>query len=109
MGPMTAETVPNAFDLTTSRGRLRAYLGGWWQYYRHGQSARVFVKLDRFVRERVARHLARSQPKGRGRKRRSWRAYQDWLEQERVLPPLAPWSHAPQPYRGRAKVRWRAV
>jgi group II intron reverse transcriptase/maturase len=91
------------------RRRLRAYLGGWWQYYRHGQSARVFVKLDRFVRERVARHLARSQPQGRGRKRRSWRAYQDWLQQERVLPTLAQWSHAPQPYRGRAKVRGRAV
>ena len=31
MGPMTAETVPNAFDLTTSRGRLRAYLDYLWK------------------------------------------------------------------------------
>jgi RNA-directed DNA polymerase len=92
------------------RRQLQAYLGGWCHYFRHGASARVFAKLDEYVRERVARHLARSQPSGRRRRRRHWSAYADWLKRSSELVPLLTLRHAaPRPYRGAAKVRWRAV
>ena len=42
--------------------KLGVYLGGWCHYYRHGESARMFAKLDHYVEERVARNLTRSQP-----------------------------------------------
>lgn len=54
---------------------LRPYLTGWCQYYRHGQRATIFQKLDQFGHERVARNLARSQPTGRRRKHRTGREY----------------------------------
>jgi group II intron reverse transcriptase/maturase len=92
------------------RRQLQAYLGGWCHYFRHGASTQVFAKLDEYVRERVARHLARSQPKGRGRRRRSWIAYAQWLKQSVAIVPLLTLRQAaPRPYRGLAKVRWRAV
>jgi RNA-directed DNA polymerase len=90
--------------------KLGQYLGGWCHYYRHGESARMFAKLDRYVEERAARNLARSQPKEKRRRRRSWVAYRDWLRQAQVLPRLEELKHASSKgYRGRAKVRWRAV
>jgi RNA-directed DNA polymerase len=90
--------------------RLGAYLGGWKQYFRHGQGARTFVKLDQFVVERVARNLARSQPSGKSRQRRCWGEIAGALEREGVLPPLARLgTEALRAYRGRGKVRWRAV
>src|SRR5207244_7712192 len=52
--------------------RLGRFLQGWKHYFRHGESARTFAKLDQFVTERVARNLARSQPKGKHRQRRRW-------------------------------------
>jgi RNA-directed DNA polymerase len=90
--------------------RLRAYLQGWKHYFRHGQSARTFAKLDQFVTERVARNLARSQPKGKHRQRRRWRAVAQELEREGVLPKLGRLgTETLQALRGRAKARWRAV
>jgi group II intron reverse transcriptase/maturase len=92
------------------RRQLQAYLGGWSQYFRHGTSTAVFAKLDEYVRERVARHLARSQPKGRRRCRRSWRAYAHWLKHSGELVPLLTLRHAAvRPPRGGVKIRWRAV
>ncbi len=89
--------------------RLRAYLRGWCHYYRRGQGTRVFTKLDEWVRERVARHLARSQPTGRRRRRRHWTAYAQSLRQERRLAQLTQLQHErPLAYRGRANVRWKA-
>ena len=91
------------------RQRLRAYLKGWKQYFRHGQSTRVFAKLDDYVQERVARNLARSQPTGRKRRQRSWGEYALWLRQEKGLPRLRSQPDTPpRPYRGRANVRWKA-
>ena len=90
--------------------RLRAYLGGWSDYFQHGQSAHCFAKLDRFVSERVARNLARSQPTGKRRQRRYWWEYHDWLQQEQVHPRLTTnRDDRPGRYRGRGKARWRAV
>jgi RNA-directed DNA polymerase len=90
--------------------RLGAYLGGWVHYFRHGQSARVFAELDEFVLERVARTLARSQPKTRGRKKRRWTEYREKLRKAGGLPTLGQLEQAiGRPFRGRAKVRWRAV
>jgi len=90
--------------------RLRAYLGGWSDYFQHGQSTRCFAKLERFVSERVARNLTRSQPTGKRRQRRHWWEYHDWLQHEQVLPRLTARRHdRPGRYRGRGKVRWRAV
>src|SRR5207247_5982427 len=60
--------------------RLRQYLAGWKQYFQRGQRYRVFVKLDRYVTERLARNLARSQPTGRKRRRRSRGEYAQALQ-----------------------------
>ena len=88
---------------------VNAYLWGWVHYFRRGSSGRTFLKLDEWVRERVARHLARSQPTGKRRRRRSWVAYAEWLRQQCPLRSLYQLRHAKAPsYRGRAKVRWRA-
>jgi RNA-directed DNA polymerase len=90
--------------------KLGAYLGGWCHYYRHGESARMFAKLDNYVEERVARNLARSQPTGKRRRRRSWVEYRTWLRKEKLLPRLMELKHAvSQVPRRRVKVRWRAV
>jgi RNA-directed DNA polymerase len=90
--------------------RLGRYLQGWKHYFRHGQSARTFAKLDQFVAERVARNLARSQPTGKHRQRRRWGEIAGELEREGALPKLARrGTEALQALRGRAKVRWRAV
>lgn len=90
--------------------KLGAYLAGWCGYYRHGESARTFAELDQHVEERVARHLARSQPTGKRRKRRHWWEYAEWLRQEKALPRLSERKRErPRSYRGRANVRWRAV
>jgi group II intron reverse transcriptase/maturase len=101
-------------------GRLRAqwtlclqeltrYLHGWRQYYGQGQSAGVFAKLDRYTGMRIARNRARSQPRGKGRKRRTWqeclRVLGTWgqLPRLRTLPaPRQP------PRRAAVKLGWRA-
>lgn len=89
---------------------LQKYLTGYCQYYRHGQSTAVFGRLDYFVECRIARNVARSQPVGRGRKRRSWRQPLETLRQWGKLPQLVQLQRGPFPaYRGAAKVRWRAV
>ena len=102
-------------------GRLRAhwaecmqalgrYLLGYGQYYRHGQSAAVFQKLNRFVGCRVARNYARSQPKGKRRKRRSWLDHLRRLQEWGRLPQLTRLSGQKVPARPRlVKDRWRAV
>jgi RNA-directed DNA polymerase len=90
--------------------RLGRYLQGWKHYFRHGESARTFAKLDQFVVERVARNLARSQPSGKHRQRRSWWKIAVALESEGVLPKLGRLgTETLQALRGRAKARWRAV
>ena len=92
------------------RRRLRAYLTGWKHYFRHGQSARPFAKLDQYVVERVARNLARSQPRGKQHQRRRWGEMAVRLAREGVLPKLARLgTETLRAFRGRAKVRWRAV
>lgn len=92
------------------RRRLGRFLQGWKHYFRHGESARTFVKLDQFVVERVARNLARSQPSDKNRRRRRWREIAATVERVGVLPKLARLeTEALQALRGRAKVRWRAV
>lgn len=88
---------------------LAAYLRGWSQYFRHGQSARVFHKLDRFVSMRLARNLARSQPSGKKRRKRTWLYY---LRHRsfKAVPTLAQISKGPYAaYQGQAKAGWRAV
>jgi len=90
---------------------LRRYLRGWCQYFRQGHrySAERFLNLDKYVHERVARNLARSQPTGKGRKRRTWRDYWRWLWREGGLARLSELRVASlPPYRGQANVPWRA-
>ena len=90
--------------------RLHRYLTGWGQYYRHGESAGVFRKLDAYVRERVARHRARSQPTGKKRRPRRWTHYLAVLKAWAPFPTLEAISRGRfKPYRGGANVRWRAV
>jgi RNA-directed DNA polymerase len=89
---------------------LRAYMAGWCQYYRHGQSTKVFGKLDYFVYQRVARNLARAQPTGKKRRPRRWQAYARRWAQWGKLPRLVALQKGTfTPYRGQAKVLWRAV
>ena len=92
------------------RPRLIRFLGGWCHYFRHGQSYQTFAKLDRWVEERVARHIARSQPQTRKRRRRQWTVYLAWLQEKKVIPKLNDLKRTPRAaYRGQANVRWRAV
>jgi len=89
---------------------LRAYLVGWCQYYRHGQSTKVFGKLDYYVHIRVARNLARSQPTGKHRHRRRWEYYARRLAAWGKLPRLTAIQKGTfAAYRGQANVVWRAV
>ena len=89
---------------------LRKYLVGYCQYYRHGQSRRVFRQLDDFVACRIARNSARSQPTGKGRKRRRWQDYLGGLRAWGKLPRLVDLqAEAFRDYRRNVKVRWRAV
>jgi len=85
------------------------YLRGWWGYYRHGQSSRVFRKLDQYARERLARNLARSQPKGEKRTERRWTFYVAHKSLQK-LASLASFSTTDiRQYKGQAKAGWRAV
>jgi group II intron reverse transcriptase/maturase len=91
---------------------LRRYLVGWCQYYRqgHSSSADTFGKLDKYVHERVARNLARSQPTGKRRQRRSWWDYWRWLWQAGGLVRLQDLRQGSLGRsRGPVNVRWRAV
>lgn len=89
---------------------LERYLRGWSQYYRHGESARTFAKLDRYVVERVARDYARCQPTGRKRKRRTWQECRRRLAQWPAMPSLQGMRHqAFRACRETANTRWRAV
>lgn len=89
---------------------LRKYLIGYCQYYRHGQSTGVLRKLDYFVECRIARNTTRSQPTGKGRKRRSWLQRLAVLRQWGKLPKLEQFQRgAFRAYSGTANVRWRAV
>lgn len=91
-------------------GALQRYLRGWQHYYRQGESQRVFQKLDWFVVERIARNYARSQPKGKRRRSRSWRVYQAQLLAWGKLPRLSGGSGMThRRYRGRVNVQWKAV
>lgn len=47
-------------------GRINRHLKGWANYYRPGYSRDAFRQINRFVRERLARHLCR-------RSQRAWR------------------------------------
>jgi group II intron reverse transcriptase/maturase len=89
---------------------VNAYLRGWCHYFRRGSSGPTFTKLDEWLIERVARNLARSQPKSKRRRRRSWVEYKQWLREHRPLASLNELGRAPAPrYRGPGKARWRAV
>ena len=91
--------------------RLGRFLQGWKHYFRHGESARTFAKLDEFVTERVARNLA-TQPTP-GRRSAGGDAggeIAQEVEREGLLPKLGRLgTEALQALRGRAKARWRAV
>ncbi len=89
---------------------LALYLRGWSQYFRHGQSGAVFLELDWYLRERVARNLARSQPVRKNRKKHTWQEHLKEPIVTRAIPQLYSLrSGTFSAYRGQAKVRWRAV
>jgi RNA-directed DNA polymerase len=88
--------------------RLGRYLAGFRQYYGRGHSARVFVKLDAWVLERLARNRARAQPQTKRRRKRRWTDYREQLRRWGKLPTLgSPLGAGRQQRPG--KVRWRAV
>jgi RNA-directed DNA polymerase len=89
---------------------LRRYLTGWCQYYRRGQSTRVFVKLDWWVSERLARNFARGLRLGRKGRPYHWPWYVRRLVAWPGLPRLTQIQQGTfKAYRGQANVRWRAV
>jgi len=91
-------------------GRLERFMRGWRGYFRHGQSSKVFQRLDFYSLERVARYKVRCQPKGKKRKRFSWMTVLVELAKSRVLRKLvSPKDWAPSNYRGKANIQWRAV
>jgi group II intron reverse transcriptase/maturase len=85
------------------------FLRGWWGYYRHGHSSRVFRKLDDFARERLARNLARSQPKGEKRAKRKWTFYVAHKDMKQLATLAAFSKNDVRRYKGQAKAGWRAV
>lgn len=90
-------------------GQLRRYLTGWCQYYRHGESSRVFTELDEYVRERLARTAARSEPSGKKRRKRSWKECLRELRSEGVIPQLRQLVRGTfRSHRGPVKARWKA-
>lgn len=103
--------VQTADDWREKRDALNAYIRGWGQYFRNGNGTAVLKKLDWYAQERVARYLARCQPKGKKRKKRLWQSFLEWLGKRGSLLRLASagaWKQ-PNPYRGMANVRWKAV
>jgi len=103
--------VQTADDWREKCDALNAYIRGWGQYFRNGQGSAVLKKLDWYARERVARYLARCQPKGKKRKKRKWQSFLEWMNKGNRLLRLASgesWKQ-PNPFRGTANVRWRAV
>lgn len=102
--------IHDAAEWRVVRDQLNRYLRGWGQYFRNGQGSRVLAKLDAYVNERVARYLTRSQPRGKKRKRRHWHHYRQWLQdKEQLLLLSSPKAWPPNPHRGRANIRWKAV
>src|SRR5206468_638003 len=88
---------------------LRRFLVGWGQYYRHGQSRQVFIKLDWWLAERVSRNYVRAVPTRERRGRRHWQQYAGKLSAWGKLPRLLTLRQgAFQAYSGQANVRWRA-
>lgn len=85
------------------------FLRGWWGYYRHGHNYRVFQKLDRFARERLARNLARSQPGGKKRTKRKWTFYVAHKDLQKLATLAAFSKNDVRRYQGSAKAEWRAV
>lgn len=86
--------------------KLKRYLQGRHHYYRHGESQRICTKLDGYVIERIAGNYARSQPKGKQRRRRHWRECWAKLLAWGKVPSLAECAQETAPsYRGRANVR----
>jgi RNA-directed DNA polymerase len=103
--------VQTADDWREKRDALNAYIRGWGQYFRNGNGTVVLKKLDWYAHERVARYLARCQPKGKKRKKRLWQSFLEWMSKRGSLLRLAradAWKQ-PNPYRGTANVRWKAV
>ena len=88
---------------------LERYLRGWSMYFRRGQSTRVFLKLDRYVEERIARTYTRSQPRGKQRKPRPWTHVLRDLRATGRLPRLMDLRQAHNAHHSGVKVRWRAV
>lgn len=89
--------------------QLQNYLRGWRHYYRHGESRHTFRKLEVYLEERIARNLARSQPKRRKRRRRTWQVCLRELRAAGTVPRLELLaSTSLRAHRGRANARWRA-
>lgn len=87
----------------------KRFLRGWWQYYRHGNSSRVFNKLDRYARERLARNLARSQPTGKKRTKRKWTFYIKHPSLQKLATLNTLTKADVRSLKGMAKAEWRAV
>jgi group II intron reverse transcriptase/maturase len=88
------------------RQQLTSYLRGWCHYFRHGESTEVFQALDYYVIERAARTYARSQPKGKKRRRRHWATYvQEWKPD---FPRLMDLRKTRNARRSEMKAGWRA-
>jgi RNA-directed DNA polymerase len=63
-----ARTERRRFPLSVDHvvGDLNRFLRGWGNYYRYGNSSRVFHKLDNYVIERLARFISKKHGHGGG-------------------------------------------
>jgi RNA-directed DNA polymerase len=103
-GPLRVGT-----DWPYLRERVNAYLRGYSHYFRNGNSARVLYSLDRFVVHRLARYLARCQPRGVKRRKRPWADFAIWVRQRGGLYRMSAPGPRDSSYKGLANVRWKAV
>lgn len=91
--------------------RVNLFVEGWGRYFcPHTDNLHQLFTLDQHVGRRLARHLARSQPVAKGRRKRSWIKLNKWLTKQVSLKRLhqhKTWDT--NPYRSNANVRWKAV
>lgn len=66
-------------------GEVNRFLSGWGQYFRHGYPAKSFNAVNRFVEERLVRHLCRrSQRRYRRPADQTWYAHLQQLGLQRL-------------------------
>jgi hypothetical protein len=99
----------NGTQWTDLRMKVNNYLRGWAHYFRNGNSFKGLEDLDRFVVHRLARYLARCQPRGVKRRKRQWADFAVWVRAKGDIYQMCRSGIRERNRTGLANVRWKAV